>query len=73
MSLKSLQACMARTHADEEFAKKIISCQDSQTRLSLLEAEGFPLTPEELGKLSIELNDCDLEWVAGGKKSPWDK
>ncbi|MBW4054614.1 MAG: Nif11-like leader peptide family natural product precursor [Proteobacteria bacterium] len=66
MSIESAQAFIERMKTDEEFAKRVIECTDTEARNALVNAEGFDFTPDQVKEASGELSEEELEAVAGG-------
>jgi predicted ribosomally synthesized peptide with nif11-like leader len=66
MSIESAKACMERIKADEDFAKKVMECKDAEARMAFVRAAGYDFTTEEVSPLVGEIQDDELEFVAGG-------
>jgi len=66
MSIESAKAFIERMKTDEEFAKKVTACKDSDARLALIKGDGYDFTPEEIAELRGKLSDDELDSVAGG-------
>lgn len=67
MSRESAKAFLERMKTDGEFAAQVIACPDAQARLAWVKAAGFDFTQEELDGLKWELDDDELNQVAGGR------
>ena len=67
MSIESAKAFIERMKNDEEFAKKIMAETNADSRMALACGEGFTFTEEEIGQLTGELTDDELDRVAGAK------
>ena len=68
MSIESAQAFIERIKTDEEFAKNVTECKDSESRMSYAKEAGFEFTLEEVKEVTSELTDEMLDSVAGGTK-----
>lgn len=66
MSIESAKAFMERMKTDEDFRKEITDCKDADTRMKLVEENGFNFSKEELNSSNDELNEDELAAVAGG-------
>ncbi|MDD2582925.1 MAG: Nif11-like leader peptide family natural product precursor [Desulfuromonadaceae bacterium] len=66
MSIESAQAFLERMKTDEEFAKIVMACSDTESRITCVKEAGFDFTIEEIAGLQGELSDGDLDHVAGG-------
>ena len=66
MSIESAKAFVEKMKTDQDFAKKVNTCKDSDARHSLVKSAGFDFTAEELKKVKSELSESDLDSVAGG-------
>ncbi|MBW4054613.1 MAG: Nif11-like leader peptide family natural product precursor [Proteobacteria bacterium] len=66
MSIESAQAFIERMKSDEEFAKNVTECKDSEARMSYVKEAGFEFTLEEVKAVSSELTDDVLDNVVGG-------
>ena len=66
MSIESAKAFLERMKTDEDFAKKVTACKDSDERMAFIKGEGFDFTVAEISTVKGELNDEDLDLVAGG-------
>ncbi|MDD2582924.1 MAG: Nif11-like leader peptide family natural product precursor [Desulfuromonadaceae bacterium] len=72
MSIESAQAFLERMKTDEEFAKNVTECKDSEARRSYVKEAGFDFTPEEALELRGELSDGQLDLIGGGVCSYFD-
>lgn len=66
MSIESAQAFLERLKTDENFAKEVTACTDSEARVALVKAAGFDFTMEEVNEVASELSEEELAGVAGG-------
>ena len=66
MSVESAKAYIERIKTDEEFAKKVIECKDSDARMAVVKGAGFEFTVEDVKHVQEELSDDQLDKVAGG-------
>ena len=66
MSIESAKAFLERMKTDEDFAKKVTACKDSDRRMAFIKGEGFDFTVAEISTVKGELSDEDLDLVAGG-------
>ncbi|MEN6462097.1 MAG: Nif11-like leader peptide family natural product precursor [Syntrophomonas sp.] len=66
MSIHSAKKFIERMKTDEDFAKKVIACKDSEERLAFVKMEGFDFTSAEITQKAGELSDEELERVSGG-------
>jgi predicted ribosomally synthesized peptide with nif11-like leader len=66
MSIESAKACMERIKTDEDFAKKVMECKDQEARMAVVRAAGYDFTTEEVRPLLGEIQEIELESVAGG-------
>ena len=66
MSIESAKAFLERVKNDEIFRKKVGEEPTSVERIAFVKAQGFDFTKEELDSLQTELDDRDLDQVAGG-------
>ena len=66
MSIESAKAFIERMKTDEEFNNRVSTAKDKEARMALVKAEGFDFTKEEIGSLIDELDDEQLDAVAGG-------
>lgn len=64
MSIESANAFKKRMNEDEEFRNRIMSIEDTEARWAAIVAEGYEFTQSEFN--GGELNDDDLDGVAGG-------
>lgn len=75
MSVESAQAMLDKIKSDPEFGKKIEDAPDNETRKSILHAAGFDdVSRDDMKKIlhpERELDDDDLEKVAGGASASW--
>lgn len=65
MSVESAKAFIEKVKSDEEFAKKVMECKDADGRLALSKDAGFDFTTEEITEVGSELDDGELDAVAG--------
>lgn len=66
MSIDSAKAYLERIKTDEVFAKKVNSFEDKAARREFVVQEGYTFTKEEIEEAGSELNDKELDKVAGG-------
>lgn len=66
MSMESAKAFYERMKTDEEFAKKVTACKDTETRMDLIKLEGYDFTPADFVSLNTELSEEELDAVSGG-------
>ncbi|MDD2582923.1 MAG: Nif11-like leader peptide family natural product precursor [Desulfuromonadaceae bacterium] len=66
MSIESAQTFLERMKTDEEFAKNVTECKDSEARMSYVKEAGFDFTLDEVKTVTNELTDDMLDQVAGG-------
>lgn len=66
MSIESAKAYVERIKTDEAFAKKVNSFEDKGARKDFVIQEGYTFTKEEVEEVGSELNEKELDSVAGG-------
>ncbi len=66
MSIDVAKAYLERIKTDEEFAKKVNSFEDKDARRDFVVQAGYTFTKEEIEEASSELNEQELDGVAGG-------
>ena len=67
MSVESAKSFVERMKTDEDFAKAVTECKDSEGRKEFIVAKGFDFTVDELSQArGNELNDEQLEAVSAG-------
>ena len=66
MSIESAKNFLAKLQEDAKLAKMIMSAKDDALRLSIAQGAGYNFTLEELEAVRDELNDVELDEVAGG-------
>jgi predicted ribosomally synthesized peptide with nif11-like leader len=66
MSIELAKAYLERVKTDEAFAKKVNSFEDKVARRDFVLQAGYTFTKEEIEEVSSELNEKDLDAVAGG-------
>jgi len=67
MSVESAKAFVERMKTDEDFAKKVATCKDSEARKEFVLSVGFDFTMDELSECTgKELTDQDLDALVGG-------
>jgi predicted ribosomally synthesized peptide with nif11-like leader len=73
MSEKSAQDFLKRMSTDDAFRSKIEKAQTDADRKKIVKGEGYNFTKEELkaASQSAELNEKELETVAGGSSAAW--
>ena len=67
MSQEQARACLEKMKTDGVFRVRVRAAVDAAARLQLINAEGFACSPAELEAASAELNDSDLDRIAGGQ------
>jgi predicted ribosomally synthesized peptide with nif11-like leader len=71
MSIESAKAFIGTMNTDEDFAKGVIGCKDSESRRQFIKGKGFDFTMDELSQArnnekGEELGDEILESISGG-------
>lgn len=66
MSIEAAKAFIERMKTDEDFAKNVTACKDADSFRSLVQTAGFEFNENEIKAVAAELNDTELENVAGG-------
>ena len=66
MSLESARAFLKKIQEDEDFKKKLGETDTVEQRMEYTKAAGFDFTKKELDMVQSELDDDDLDAVAGG-------
>jgi len=65
MSIESAKAYIERLKTDEDFRQRVQDAEDGESRLALAKAEGFDFTRDEIGKVTSELSDDELDDISG--------
>lgn len=78
MSIEHAKELLKKVATDEKFRNQLQNAKTSEERIAAMRAEGYNLTPEESQQLlnqiieaaaiGSELNEAELEAVAGGNK-----
>lgn len=66
MSIDLAKAYLERYKTDEEFSKKVNSFKDKEARKEFVVQSGYTFSKEEIEEVSSELNEKELDAVAGG-------
>ncbi len=66
MSIDLAKAYLERIKTDEAFAKKVNSFEDKAARRDFVVQAGYTFTKEEIEEVGSELNEKELDAVAGG-------
>lgn len=66
MSIQSARDFLTKVAKDEEFSKRLGGCKTKAEQQQFAQAAGFEFTGEEIRAVSSELQDQDLEVIAGG-------
>ena len=66
MSIESAQAFVQRMTTDEGFAKRVVEAESREDRWTIVKAEGYDFTLEEIEVGADELSDLELAAVTGG-------
>jgi len=66
MSIESAKAFIERMKTDEDFPKKVLECEDSESRMAAIKCAGYDCTQEEINNVISSLSDEDLGQVCGG-------
>jgi predicted ribosomally synthesized peptide with nif11-like leader len=71
MSVESAKLFIERMKTDEDFAKGVTGCKDSESRKGFVMAKGFDFTLDDLSQakgneLAEELSDEQVEAISGG-------
>ena len=66
MSMQNARDFLTKVRKDEEFRKGLGGCKGSAERLEYAQGAGFEFTSDEIKAASSELQDADLEVIAGG-------
>lgn len=66
MSIDLAKAYLERVKTDEAFAKKVNSFDDKAARRDFVVQAGYTFSKEEIEEASSELNEKELDSVAGG-------
>ncbi len=66
MSIESAKAFIERVKNDEDFRKELEGPASAEERMKIAKARGFDFTKDEIGELTDNLTDDDLEKIAGG-------
>ena len=77
MSIESANAAIDRMEADEAFATQVKDAGSPESSLSVLAAEGFEVTPQEMRDAMIDrygdqLSQEQLDTLVGGELGPGD-
>jgi len=67
MSMEQARRFIERIKTDEAFRKKLAAVEDVAERMNMAREEGYDCTAEEIEKISMELEDTDLDGVAAAK------
>ena len=66
MSIEQAQAFMEKVQNDEDLAKRLSEAQDNESKLEIARQEGFEFDLEQAKKATEEIDDTQLDSVAGG-------
>lgn len=66
MSIESAKAFIDRMKTDDEFNKRVSTAKDKEARMALVKEQGFDFDAEDIQEVSAELNEHDLDQIAGG-------
>jgi predicted ribosomally synthesized peptide with nif11-like leader len=64
--MESAKAFVERMNTDEDFKTKITELKDAEARMKYVKVAGFTFTAEDIELVTSEVNDGDLEGIAGG-------
>ena len=70
MSIKSAKEFLERISKDEEFHKSCAALENVEQKDVFFKKNGFDFSKEEFEEVLSELNDSDLDGVAGGLAAP---
>ena len=68
MSIESAKAFIERLKTDEEFRERVKDAADKETRIALVNAEGFDFSEEDIKAVKSELSDDELQAISGGNE-----
>lgn len=66
MSLESAKAFLKKMKTEEAFAAKVSEIKSKEERIQFARESGFDFSAEEIKEVSSELDDDDLDQIAGG-------
>ena len=66
MSIQSAREFLTKLSADEQFRKALGGCRSGADRQQFAKGQGFEFTGDEMRAVAAELQDADLERIAGG-------
>ena len=69
MSIESAKAYIERLKADEEFSERMKATEDKEARMTLVKAEGFDFSEDDIKAVASELSGDDLVYVEGGSQA----
>lgn len=67
MSKKAAKAFFEKMRTDEAFRTKVISVKDDEDRMTVINAEGFNCTLEEIHAIEHEMSEKDMDKICGGQ------
>jgi predicted ribosomally synthesized peptide with nif11-like leader len=67
MSTEAAQALIDRMKIDQAFRDRVLAAPEPETRLALIQAEGYECSADDLASFDAAVADSDLERVAAGK------
>jgi predicted ribosomally synthesized peptide with nif11-like leader len=66
MSIESAKSFIDRMKTDEEFARKVTACKNTESRMAFVKEAGFTFTAEDIKLAGAELTDDEVMEVSGG-------
>lgn len=66
MTLESARSFLSRIASDEAFRKELAACKTKDEQLAYVRKAGFEFTQDDINTVRNEIQDADLDVVAGG-------
>ena len=66
MSIESARNFLTKVAKEEEFRKQLGGCKSQAEQRQFTQAAGFEFTRDEMKAATAELQDADLDVIAGG-------
>ncbi len=66
MSLDQARSFIEKMKSDVAFSERVMAVEDVDARLAYIQSKGYECSEAEIKEVSGELNDVELDNVAGG-------
>jgi predicted ribosomally synthesized peptide with nif11-like leader len=67
MSQKAAKAFFEKIKTDEKFRKKVMAAENDADRMSIIKAQGFDCTAEEINAYERQMGDKYSDKICGGQ------